>query len=488
MSPGKKTLLVLAGIVAILVTGVFSAFVIQVQDEPAPPDDSDLLSVRPQVPDDQNAWTYYAQAVEKLRLPQGDDDSKWPAAPPAGEKPPEKAPEAEPGDPPPNAGGRWNAIADNTAWEQPLVDEVLKRNAEALALWEKGLALSECMVPEINDPRQDIPWLYPCLGVATLVTVRARNHARQGNDEAAIDDAMRLVRCGHHMEGGRGVAIVYLIGSTIKAMGCASARELASKGRLTPDRLRRYAADLAAYEEDRRALAETLRAEYGYGLSVSKKIVSGEINFDMLTGYGWHKSPTRYLERLFLKPNRTRRLIAECYREMIAAAPKRFADAPDFDRFRKMASEEQQWAGGNYAGGTLIAMTVMGVSGMQELKCRSSVEVAATRVLLAMKAFKIENARLPATLDELVPHYLDAVPLDDYDGKPLCYNPAKKIIYSVGKDLRDDGGTTKQEFIDAKMKEKGIDPKTADPEKVKSLEEECDDIWQMPDPSFPIEF
>ena len=83
MSTGKKTLLVLAGIALVLVVGAFSAFMILLRDEPAPPDDSDLVLVRPVLAADQNAWTYYAQAGEKRNLPRWDEDSKWPPAPAA---------------------------------------------------------------------------------------------------------------------------------------------------------------------------------------------------------------------------------------------------------------------------------------------------------------------------------------------------------------------------------------------------------------------
>lgn len=491
MSSGKKTLLVLAGIAVMLVTVAFSAFVVLVHDESPPPDDSDLVLVRPQVPDDQNAWTFYAKAGEKVTVPKEDEYGKWLAAPASAAPPPagtpsEKAP--EPPEWPPYVKARWVAICDNKAWEQPLVDEVLKRNAEALAIGEKGLAAPECLLPEVNDPRDNISWINAFIDVARLVSVRARNLARQGNDEAAWDDAMRMVRFGHHMEGGRGALIGYLVGNTIKGMGCDLMRELASKSGLAPDRLRRYAAELAPYGEDPRSLAESLRGEYTFYRNVLKKVASGQLDIGDLKGYRWRREPLERLTDILFKPHRTRRLMAEAYREMIAAAPMHFADVPDLgNKFHAMAWREQQITSGNYTGGTLLSC-LMGGELLHRRKCQTNVQVAATRILLAMKAFKMEKGRLPATLQELVPEYLEAVPLDDFDGKPLRYNPAKKILYTVGKDLRDEGGTTTQEFLDAIMKERDIDPKTADPDTLKSLKEECEDIWNWPDPSFPIEF
>jgi len=35
---------------------------------------------------------------------------------------------------------------------------------------------------------------------------------------------------------------------------------------------------------------------------------------------------------------------------------------------------------------------------------------------------------------------LDQVPTDDFDGQPLRYSRERKIVYSVGRNLKDDGG------------------------------------------------
>ena len=475
MSSGTKTLLVLAGIALVVFLGAFSAFVILVRDESSPPDDSDLVLVRPTIPDDQNAWTYYAQAGEKLRLPKEGEDADWPPAPaapaPADGKAAEATAKTEPDEPPPNVRDRWDAMVNGTAWEQPLVDEVLKRNAEALALWEKGLAVPECLLPEVKTFDDNVSGVYSLLGLSNLAIVRARNHTLQGNAEAALDDAVRLVRCGQHVEGGRGMLVCYLVGLTIKQMGLGLMGEMAHESRLSPHRLRRCAADLAHYQAIPQDIAAAWRAEYTVARNCVDTVASG--------------SP------LFFKPNRTRRLIAEMYRDLIAAAPKQFADMPDFGRFGDAFRQEQDWAGGNHEGGRLLCLIEPCGRGLYKVKCQTNVEVAVTRTLLAMKAYKLDKGRLPETLEQLVPEYLDAVPIDDFDGKPIHYNPAKRIIYSVGEDLRDGGGMTWDEFVAARRREQGLDRPDADPDALKWFDEDyCKNpqAWDMPDPAFAIEF
>ncbi len=62
---------------------------------------------------------------------------------------------------------------------------------------------------------------------------------------------------------------------------------------------------------------------------------------------------------------------------------------------------------------------------------------------LALELFFAKQSRYPARLEELVPEFLPAVPLDPCDGKPLRYaNPApdRFSLWSVGVDGVDNGG------------------------------------------------
>jgi hypothetical protein len=70
------------------------------------------------------------------------------------------------------------------------------------------------------------------------------------------------------------------------------------------------------------------------------------------------------------------------------------------------------------------------------------------RIRTAQTAIAIErfrrahNGELPTDLNELVPTYLPALPRDPFDGQPLRFKPRTTgyVVYSIGSDLRDDGG------------------------------------------------
>ena len=74
-------------------------------------------------------------------------------------------------------------------------------------------------------------------------------------------------------------------------------------------------------------------------------------------------------------------------------------------------------------------------------------QLRVTQATLAVERFRLahQNA-LPASLGELVPQFVDTVPTDPFDGQPLRYiktSPKGFVIYGLGKDRNDDGGTPK---------------------------------------------
>ncbi len=66
-----------------------------------------------------------------------------------------------------------------------------------------------------------------------------------------------------------------------------------------------------------------------------------------------------------------------------------------------------------------------------------------TLVAIALERHRRKHGMHPATLDQLVPEFLSAVPVDWMDGKALRYrlNPdGTYTLWSVGEDFKDDGG------------------------------------------------
>jgi hypothetical protein len=70
--------------------------------------------------------------------------------------------------------------------------------------------------------------------------------------------------------------------------------------------------------------------------------------------------------------------------------------------------------------------------------------------LVALERFRAHRGHVPASLSELIPEFLDKLPLDPWSGKPFIYKPLAApdehgrtyLLYSVGADGKDDGGVS----------------------------------------------
>lgn len=62
---------------------------------------------------------------------------------------------------------------------------------------------------------------------------------------------------------------------------------------------------------------------------------------------------------------------------------------------------------------------------------------------MAIQRYHLAQGRYPSGFSDLVPEYLDNVPIDPFDAKPLRWTKdesGKPLIYSIGPDEVDDGG------------------------------------------------
>ncbi len=69
-------------------------------------------------------------------------------------------------------------------------------------------------------------------------------------------------------------------------------------------------------------------------------------------------------------------------------------------------------------------------------------QIRAAETALAVERYRLKHNMLPDSLEQLVPEFLESVPIDPFDEKPLKYRKdgASFYVYSIGHNLTDDGG------------------------------------------------
>jgi hypothetical protein len=90
-------------------------------------------------------------------------------------------------------------------------------------------------------------------------------------------------------------------------------------------------------------------------------------------------------------------------------------------------------------------MNTDGLGRVLEVASTAAAKRDLARVMVAAARFRAETGSLPASLNDLVPKYLDAAPMDPYSGRELRFRvdpgvPGGLLVWSVGPDGDDDQG------------------------------------------------
>jgi hypothetical protein len=77
-------------------------------------------------------------------------------------------------------------------------------------------------------------------------------------------------------------------------------------------------------------------------------------------------------------------------------------------------------------------------------EARLDAQLGTAELALAVRIYKAKHKFYPSSLAQLVPDILPELPKDPYTGEDFLYNPRGMtiLIYSVGPNLKDDGGTS----------------------------------------------
>lgn len=75
-----------------------------------------------------------------------------------------------------------------------------------------------------------------------------------------------------------------------------------------------------------------------------------------------------------------------------------------------------------------------------DLRCRAHLDLA--RTALAIERYRLATGKVPEQLGDLMPKYLEQVPIDPFDGRPIRYKRREPgyLLYSVNDDGQDNGG------------------------------------------------
>jgi hypothetical protein len=333
---------------------------------------------------------------------------------------------------PDNQNLRLTELANDTNWDGKMAELVLATNREALAAWDAAVKLPDLQVPEVSSFDELMPYLGDWKTFARVAQVRQNILLHDGKDQEAFDQIISEIKIGRRMENSGGNLITYLVGVAVENLGLGQLRHWTGKVHLPAERLKDYSRQIEpAPGAEAEAFANAIKAEYQVDINTLNAMRRGNSTNAGFPRHGmvWPIFDFRQSRALFAKGSLA----------LLNAAPKYYMDV-DVAQMDARPGTASILLSGNPVGEILYSMLMPALGSTLVKKSSVDVQVRSTQTILALRAHQLTHGKLPDNLDALVPEFLDKVPVDAFNGQPLHYSVEKKIVYSVGKNLKDDGG------------------------------------------------
>ena len=326
--------------------------------------------------------------------------------------------------------GRARKLArDREPWDEDFARDVLARNEEALAGLDRALAATYFQVAPETLADEPVPsaverWV----GLPSLAALRVAQERRGGRPEAALAGAFTIVLLGHRIESGSSQLLPMMLGLAFRRAGLEQVQRILPELALERDSAR---ALVALLETTRGGPENWIRAWAGE-YQVLYRLFDESVAPEATTGT--------------FQMNRTMTILAEYYRGLRENAGRPCSEMvppprpPDFSDMGVL--EKVSFMARPNVVGRILAQISLADHHRYELRgCLTQSHVSSLQVLAALRAYQAERGSLPDSLDALVPEWLEHVPADEFDGQPIRYSSERRVLYSVGEDFVDDGGT-----------------------------------------------
>lgn len=342
-------------------------------------------------------------------------------------------------------------------WDVGAMAAVVEEHAWAFAEMNAVFAKPEFYFDQPITPDTLIPEVGFFRDYVRLGTLQARVAWRGGEDGAALERLLELEQqLSRYREGGGGLI------SMLTAVACHGILEEAisdflAEASLSPEAFGQAASEMDFYQGVPRSFQSAMRHEFHFTKYCIEMMVDDP--HGMLTGIAtlsgdeseekrstWKKQFYRSTIGFVFKPTQTLNTVYRGYAEVVEEAPKP-ASAREYEIWSEIEAGMEkrgrwQLVSRNAVGVILLKILLPAVESVQGHVDRSVAAGAATQLGFALRAYYGKHGELPESLEALVPDYLEAIPRDPFDGEAMRYSRERAIVYSVGEDFIDDGGSS----------------------------------------------
>lgn len=411
------------------------------EEDIAPPDLSEFEVVRPSIPgaadeqseltSDKNAYSYFLAAAEALS-----EDTMASLFP----------------------GGKTSRFTDKET-----ATRLVSENERSLDLVQKGTLCDICLFPQrasvlLIGEEEHVRQLFVCLEM--LCCLKSQLERKEGQYDAGLMLSQTLLKFGAMIQRYAPSIEDWSIGWNAECDALTEMRWLARAQGVSDCMLFSLAETLSApnyidvgfeYAIKSDFILETKTLDTFPELVLKEPLIFGKYSHEQMFGErqtAVSKALTNPMYSLICQPNQTKVLLAELHRELLDGVPLHYAQLSPVvsEPISPLRFSDGSLIGallrGNILGESILRRTSRFLKLHAARKSVAQANCSGTRLVVACIRYERKNGRLPESLEDLVPEFMDQVPADPFDGKPFRYDEKKKILYSVGADLEVSSATT----------------------------------------------
>lgn len=329
-----------------------------------------------------------------------------------------------------------------------------------------GGALLEYLLPIAQEVRD----------FGRMLTVRSMQRLGQGDASGAWDDTHALHRLARLQSQGD-TLIEYLVGCANAGVATNATSALLSSDELTPELLATIRDDWRQLPEwcdlsrqidvtERYLALDVIQRAARFGPAYLTQIM-GSVGYTGGSGgyRGYPVNPfmTRAINALvdwdevMIEANDWYDQVTAALAETDPATREMLIAQFDRDVEALAADTRHAWFPSTHnIGGKILSSMLPAISNMHHVLCQRDARDALIETALSIEQFRLDQGRLPASLSDLVPEYMPAVPLDPHaPSDEIRYLPQGDdgyVLYSAGRDGTDNGGLTEDDDISFRVR------------------------------------
>lgn len=315
-----------------------------------------------------------------------------------------------------------------------LAEECLAKNQQTLDLLNAAAKIKHCRYPADLEIGLNclLPHLAPLKKAMQLLAIQAYIHAEKAQPDKAIDIIETMEAISHSISKEPAI-ISQLVHIACNAITITAAERVISRCELSDIQLDRIA-DIIEKIQTHSSMSVGYVGERCHMMSMLEngdliKYAEGEI---------WITAAFIAMQVTGMAHNDLV-INADLMTEVLNAA-----DQP-LDKQLKIAESIRTKSDSLGPIHLVSHMTMTSISRIVELGIMHKVQLSVAQTGIAVQRWKIKHGKNPENLNQLVGEYLENLPTDPYDGKPLRYKVSNEgfMVYSIGENKIDDGGTRK---------------------------------------------